>query len=334
MPRFGFRDTGAIRQIGPYALLALPPLLWAGNFIVGRALRADVPPMTLAFARHVVALICVLPFAFLAMTRNARQFWHLRWLVVRTALAGLAGFNLCIYVGLHATAASNALLLNSTIPLLIVGLGSLFYRQKPTAAQGWGMLMSSVGVLIVISHGDVKQLTALQFSTGDLTVFLGMALFALYSLWLRKLPAGLSRVGLLGWQLVVASVALLPGFVWDYATGQRAHWALSSLAGVGYVALFTSVFATLLYTSGVAKIGPARAGLYIHLIPVFGVILSTLFLNESVHLYQAVGIGVILLGLICANLRVRQHKQKRENERPDNSPARRQGSSKLRRRAG
>ncbi|MCC8392634.1 DMT family transporter [Paraburkholderia sp. MMS20-SJTR3] len=281
----------------------MPPLLWAGNFIVGRALRTDVPPMTLAFARHLLALVCVLPFAWNAMLRDAGRLWQARWLVVRTSLTGLAGFNLCVYAGLHSTAASNALLLNSTIPVLIALLGAAFYRQRLGATQWCGMLVSSIGVLTIIAHGEIGRLVSLQFSSGDLTVFFGMVLFALYSLWLRQLPAKLNPMGLLGWQLVVAAAALLPCFGWEYASGHRAQWHLASLAGIGYVAVFTSVFATFLYTSGVAKVGPARAGLFIHLIPVYGAILSRVLLGETIQLYHVAGIAVIILGLLCANMR-------------------------------
>jgi drug/metabolite transporter (DMT)-like permease len=288
---------------GPWVILALPPLLWAGNFVVGRALRTDVPPMTLAFVRHLIALICLSPFAWREIRLDARRYWDLRWQLVRTALTGLAGFNLLIYVGLRSTTASNALLLNSIIPVLIVLFGGLIYRQRFTGKQAVGMALSCTGVLIIILHGQVSRLVALQFSAGDGIVFLGMVCFALYSIWLRALPGDLKPVGLLGAQLLIAVLFLFPCFIWEYYTGHRAVWTQSSLLGISYIALVASLLATFLYMAGVTRVGPSRAGLFIHLIPVYGALLASLLLGEAIHMYHVAGLTVILAGLVCSNLK-------------------------------
>jgi drug/metabolite transporter (DMT)-like permease len=294
--------TRPLQACGPWVILALPPLLWAGNFVVGRALRTDVPPMTLAFIRHLIALICLSPFAWPAIRRDAQRYWHLRWLLVRTALTGLAGFNLLVYAGLHSTTASNALLLNSIIPVLIVLFGGLVYRQRFTGNQVVGMALSCAGVLIIILHGEVSRLIALQFSAGDGIVFLGMVCFALYSLWLRALPDDLNPAGLLGAQLLIAVLFLCPCFIWEYCTGHQAVWTQSSVLGIAYVALVASLLATFLYMAGVTRVGPSRAGLFIHLIPVYGALLSSLLLGETIHIYHVIGLTVILAGLVCSNL--------------------------------
>ncbi|MBN3858594.1 DMT family transporter [Paraburkholderia sp. Ac-20340] len=294
------------RHLGAWVALALPPLLWAGNFVVGRALRTDVPPMTLAFVRHLIALVCLSPFAWPAIRRDARRYWHLRWQLVRTALTGLAGFNLLVYAGLHSTTASNALLLNSIIPVLIVLFGGLIYKQRFTGNQVVGMALSCTGVLVIILHGELSRLIALQFSAGDAIVFLGMVCFALYSLWLRALPDDLNPAGLLGAQLLIAVLFLFPCFMWEYCAGHRAVWTHSSLLGICYVALVASLLATFLYMAGVARVGPSRAGLFIHLIPVYGALLSSLLLGETIRIYHFVGFTVILAGLVFSNLESRR----------------------------
>jgi drug/metabolite transporter (DMT)-like permease len=286
----------------PWAILALPPLLWAGNFVVGRALRGDVPPMMLAFVRHLVAFACLLPFACATISRDAERYWLLRWPLVRTALTGLAGFNLFVYAGLHYTTASNALLLNSMIPVLVILFGGLVYRQRFTLNQSAGMALSCAGVLVIILHGEFSRLIALQFSMGDLIVFLGMVCFAAYSLWLRALPKDLNPIGLLCVQLGIAAVVLLPFATWEYSSGYRAVWNQSSLLGIFYVAIVASLLATFLYMSGVARVGPSQASLFIHLIPVYGALLSSLVLGEAIHIYHVVGLVVILTGLGVSNL--------------------------------
>src|SRR5215470_10783590 len=104
-------------QLLGWFVLVLPPLLWAGNFVVGRAARDDVPPMMLAFARHLVALAFLLPFGWAAMRRDVQRYWACRWQLVRISVAGMVAFNLLVYLGLHDTTASNAQLMNSTIPV-------------------------------------------------------------------------------------------------------------------------------------------------------------------------------------------------------------------------
>ncbi len=292
-----------LKTLTPWAMLALPPLLWAGNFVVGRGLRVDVPPMTLAFVRHLIAFLCLLPFAWKTIRRGADRYWQSRWLLVRTAVTGLAGFNVLVYAGLHFTTASNALLLNSTIPVLIVLFGALIYRHRFTGIQAVGMTLSCAGVLVIILQGNVHRLATFQFSIGDLIVFLGMACFALYSVWLRALPPDLNPIGVLTVQLAIAAVTLFPGSIWEYETGHRAMLTLASLFGIGYVAVVASLLATLLYMAGVARVGPSQAGLFIHLIPVYGGFLSSVLLGETIHAYHLAGLTAILAGLGCANLR-------------------------------
>src|SRR5437868_4030852 len=128
-----------------------------------------------------------------------------------------------------------------------------------------------------------------------------MISFALYSLWLRKMPAGLHPLGVLTTQLLIAALALLPFMLWEYGTGNRATWNYSSLSGVLYVALVPSLLATFIYMVGVARVGAARAALFIHLIPIYGAVLATLFLGEALHAYHFAGLGIILAGLAFSN---------------------------------
>jgi drug/metabolite transporter (DMT)-like permease len=151
------------QRLGWFVLI-LPPLFWAGNFAVGRAARDDVPPVMLAFARHFVALAFLLPFGWAAMRRDVKRYWECRWQLVRLSLAGMVAFNLLVYFGLHSTTASNAQLMNSTIPVLIVLLSAVFFRQRLSVAQVFGLVLSCAGVLTIVLHGDFARLVALQFS--------------------------------------------------------------------------------------------------------------------------------------------------------------------------
>lgn len=288
-------------------LILFPPLFWAGNFITGRAVHNIVPPMTLSLWRWVIAMACILPFAWKPAKRDYRLYLAHRWLIVRLSLSGVVMFNSLVYVGLHYTSASNALLLNSFIPVLIAIFGAMFFGEKLRGIQAGGLLLSFIGVLIIIAHGDWKILAGFSFSQGDLIVFTAMVAFAFYTLWLRSVPPEINRIGLMGVQIAVAFIFLIPLWLVERAHGQLPHWTPGGIAALAYLGVFPSVLAYLMYNLGVARFGATHAGLCIHLIPVFGVALAVLFLNESLHIYHAAGLLAILGGIRLA-MRNRNHQ--------------------------
>ncbi|WP_454691200.1 DMT family transporter [Achromobacter aloeverae] len=295
-------DSSLATRLLPWAALLLPSLFWAGNFIAGRAMRDAVTPMTLALGRWLIALACLLPFAWRGMRRDARRYLAHRWLILGTAVTGVAAFSSLVYVGLHTTTASNGLLLNSLIPLLIVLAGAVFYRQRLTLGQGMGLALSFAGVLTLVLQGQWTQWRQVSLVPGDGILLVAMVCFAFYTLWLRQLPPELDRLGLTATQIAVAILVLLPFWLAERAGGTRTEWTLASGAALAYVGIFPSVGAYLLYTRAVQHFGPARAGLSIHLIPVFGVVLSALLLHERLHAWHAAGIAAIAAGLVCSNL--------------------------------
>lgn len=281
-------------------LLVPPPLFWAGNFIVGRAMRGEVPPLSLSFWRWVVALACILPFAWRPLRRDAPLYWAHRWRVLRISLAGVVAFTALVYVGLQWTAAANGLLLNSFIPILILLFGALFFGQPLLPRQVFGLALSFSGVLAIVLRGDWARLAALDVSPGDLLVFAAMICWAFYTLWLRGIPPEVDRVGLMAVQALVGLCVLGPLCLIERGFGFAPTWSGESLAALAYLGVFPSVLAYLLYNIGVARVGAARAGLFIHLIPVFGSVLAVAFLHESLHPYHALGIAAILGGIACA----------------------------------
>ena len=293
--------------------LAVPPLLWAGNIAIGRAVNAQVPPMTLALARQVVALIALLPFGWVAMRKDLHSYWRYRWQIVRLSLSGMVAFNALVYLGLHDTSASNAQLLNSSIPVLIILFSSLCQRHRISILQTAGIALSCAGVLTIIFRGDPHRLSSLQFSRGDLAVFGGMASFALFSIWLRTFPREVDRLGLLGAQIVVAIVMLMPLAIVEYRFGYHTHWTIAGSAAMLYVGIAAGLLANLLYMSGVARVGAARAGLFIHLVPLYGVVISVSFLGETVHFYHAIGMAAIVGGLAFSQRRDRSSRREVEN---------------------
>lgn len=281
----------------------LPPALWAGNFVIGRGIRDDLPPGTLAFTRHLLALACLMPFCWRNLRRDAASFWQARHALVRTSLCGMVLFNVLVYFGLQSTEANNAVLFNSAIPLLIGALSLLLFRERLTLRQALGLALSTAGIVTIVGRGDWQSLLQLRFSGGDLLVLAGVASFALYSIWLRGIPPALNRLSVLCAQIFIATVLLLPLFLWELLRGPGPAWSWSTAAAVGYVAVGSSIVATLVYASSVRAFGANRAGLCIHLVPVFGIVISSLLLGEAVRSYHLLGTLLILAGLVICSAR-------------------------------
>ncbi|WP_439327789.1 DMT family transporter [Lonepinella sp. BR2357] len=281
--------------------LILPPLFWAGNFAVGRAVRADIPPYTLSFGRWVIALIVLLPFILKTMQQDWVQYCQYWRRIIIVSVLGVAAFNSLVYKGLHSTTTTNAILLNSCIPVLIMLIGVLFYRQKIKLSQAIGLVISLSGVLVIVLQGQWANFIALSFNTGDIIVFTAMICWAIYTLLMKDIPTSIDRKGLMGVQIMIAVLSLFPLFLWEQLQGEQTMvWRSSTLLGLAYVGIFPSVIAYILYSMAIQKVGPVISGLSIHLMPVFGVLLSVSLLGESLHLYHLCGIGLIALGLVLS----------------------------------
>ncbi|WP_420343462.1 DMT family transporter [Paenirhodobacter sp.] len=290
-------------RIGPMALaaLALPSLFWAGNFIVARAARGEVPPMALSFGRWLIAGLCLLPFA-LPHLRRDWPWYRANWkLVVGTGIPGVTLFNALVYLGLRYTVAANGMLLNSTIPVLILLIGALFLGRPLRLGQGLGLAVSLIGVAVVILHGDWARLVGLEFSRGDLIIFGAMLCWAVYTLGLTRVPREVNRLGLLTVQIGMTLVLLLPFLAWEVASGQVPSWSPAAIGALLYVGIVPSVMATLLYMKAVALAGPQLAGQSVHLIPLYGAVLSMLFLGEPLQAYHLEGFALILAGIGIAS---------------------------------
>jgi drug/metabolite transporter (DMT)-like permease len=213
------------------------------------------------------------------------------------ALLSVASFNVLLYLGLRDTEATNALLINSSIPVWIVLFGVLFYDDSLTLRRGLGILVSLLGVSFLIFSGQSQRLTV---NPGDLWVISSSIGWALYSLTLRKKPSDLSGLGFLAY--IVLFGVCFNGLLLAINPLNEAPlpMTLDTLYAVGYVAIFASLGAYVCWNYGVGQLGAQVAGQYIHLMPFYGVLLASLFLNESLSYHHWVAGGLIATGLILA----------------------------------
>src|SRR3954453_7902099 len=194
----------------PYLLLTLTALFWAANWVIGRAMRNDMPPIAMGFWRWSLALLILLPVA----APELRRKWHVvrtNWLTLTLlGLLGAVAFNTLIYVGLQYTEATNGVLFNSVSPVLIILLSWMMTRQRISALQACGVLLSLAGVLTIVARGDFGLLGAFHFNRGDIWLMIAMVLWAFYTIVLQRRPPQLSAVAFLPAMLLLALPFLLP----------------------------------------------------------------------------------------------------------------------------
>ncbi|WP_375749645.1 DMT family transporter [Vibrio sp. HN007] len=278
-------------------LLALPPLFWAGNFIVGRSVRGEIPPVSLSFYRWLIAAIILLPFTYQKIKKDWQLYLQSKYLVFISAISGVSAFNTLVYLGLQSTSANNGMILNAFIPLLISVIGTVLFGLRLTTKQWVGVAISLTGVITVITQGEPLSLLSFTFNPGDLTVIAAMFCWAIYTLVLKRLPAEIDRVGLIAVQVLIGLFALLPFYIMETASGIATQWNQHVIFSLVYVGLVPSVLAYLIYSACVERLGPTKAGLSTNLLPVFGILLSALFLGESLYMYQFVGMFMIFIGI-------------------------------------
>jgi drug/metabolite transporter (DMT)-like permease len=292
----------------PYLLLTLTALFWSGNMVLGRGIRADVPPIALAFWRWVIALALIAPLAL----PHLKEQWPLLkkgWKpVLLLGILGVGCYNTFAYVALQYTAATNAVLLNSFIPIVTIALSWLFLGKRLKPIEAVGVAISFLGATTIIARGDLAVLLGLSLNLGDVWMLGAVLTWAIYTVGLQWRPAGVHPMLMLGALTLVGVLTLAPIYAHELgAFGGPArhinlHWG--SLAGIAYVGVLPSFVGYIFYNRGVAEVGANKASLFIHLMPVFGTLLSALFLGELPHLYHFVGIGLIFSGIYLTMARL------------------------------
>lgn len=281
----------------PYLLLTLTMLFWSGNMVLGRAIRDQVPPLTLAFWRWAIAFLLTLPLAL----PHLRAQWPLLkrgWKpVLVLGLLGVGGYNTFAYIGLNYTPATNAVLINSVIPIATITLSWLFLGKQLRAVAWLGVWLSFTGVAAIVCRGRIETLAALTLNAGDLWMLAAVLTWAVYTIGLQWRPAGVDPLLMLAAFTVVGLLALAPAYAWERAHGGAIKVSFASLAGIAYTGVFPGFLGYVFYNRAVGEVGASKASLFLHLLPVFGTLLSVIFLAERPQIYHYVGITLIFIGI-------------------------------------
>lgn len=281
----------------PYLLLTLTVLFWSGNMVIGRGARGDIPPLSFAFWRWLIAFVLIVPLAL----PHLKEQWPLLkagWkpLLVLGVL-GVGGYNTFAYLALQNTTATNAALLNSFVPIATIAISWAFLGKHLRRPEAIGVLISLSGALTIVSHGDFAVLARLNLNVGDMWMLVAVLDWAIYTVALAWRPAGVHPMLMLGTTVAIGLATLAPAYAWEMAQGKFINLHAGSLAALAYVGIFPSFVGYIFYNRGVAEVGANKASLFIHLMPVFGTLLSFLFLGEVPFWYHYLGIGLIFTGI-------------------------------------
>jgi drug/metabolite transporter (DMT)-like permease len=291
--------TGDTRTAA-FGFLALANLFWAGNWVLGRALRDAVDPISLNFYRWVISIVVLAPFALpgLAAKRNAirRHFGILALL----ALVGVSIFQSLVYLGLKSTTTVNAVLINCAAPLFILLCAWALDGERATLRQLAGILVSVSGILVILSRGELAVLRQLEFHAGDAWIVLAVAIWGVYSVLLKRRPTELGGLHFLFVLAVLGTLFLVPAFALQVWHSPPRMPTMSEAMAILYVALAASVGAFLLWNRGVVVLGPSTGGFMLYLLPLFGTLLAIAFLGETFGAFHAVGAATIIAGIILA----------------------------------
>lgn len=284
----------------PLLLLWLPPLFWAGNLVLGRALGPSFPPVSLAVGRWLVALACLAPFI-------GRQAWRERALlrqhlalIVACGAFGIAGYNALGYLALRTTPAASVAFLNSTLPLMVPLAAFALGVERVSGRTLAGIALSFAGVIWIVSRGDLQQLSGLRADGGEFLVLIAVANYAIYSVLLRRKPASLSPLVFLAATMAAGLLVLAPFWAFELLQGARIPTDAGSVAAVLYIGVFASLLAFILWGRCVATLGPSVTGVSFHLVALFTALLAVAVLGEPVRGFHLVGMALILAGFFLA----------------------------------
>jgi drug/metabolite transporter (DMT)-like permease len=284
----------------PYSVLAFASLCWSGNHIIGRAITGHIPPLTISTIRWLVPVFIIWFMARSEIEADwpaVRQNWGiLLWL----GITGGTLFSALQYVGLQHTTALNASILNSLVPVLIVAAGALIFRDRIRWVQLFGISTSLIGVIVIVTHGDLAVLNQLTFNSGDLIVVMAMAVFAIYVAYLRLRPSThwLTFLFVLG---AISAVTTMPFAIIEVAQGEIVEVTPLTILAALYVAIFPSLLAFAAWNRGVELIGPNKSGPFLHLVPLYTALLAGIFLGEELRLFHVAGLLLILTGVSLAS---------------------------------
>ncbi|WP_366655817.1 DMT family transporter [Fodinicurvata sp. EGI_FJ10296] len=286
-----------------YVLLVLSAAFMGSNIVFGRAAADVVPPIALAFWRWVVAAMLLLPFCAAGLLRHRAELLH-HWR--RLFALGALGMAICgtfVYIGLRETTAMNGGLIYAASPVMILILGAAFKGERITLRQIAGIVLALLGVVTILTRGNLQAVLALSFNRGDLWILGATASWAVYSVMLRYASLRMPVMPLFAAIAVAGVIVLVPFWLIETLAVEAMPLSWSAVFSIVGVAVFASVLAFSTYQQGIRIVGSNRGGPFMYLMPVFAALMAVVFLGESLEVYHVLGFAMVVPGVAAATLR-------------------------------
>ncbi len=287
----------------PYFCLVIAAAAWGGTWVLVRGVRDEFPPISIAFWRWMAAATILLPFAWPHLRADWPKYRGHWTAVLILGAIGTVTFAALGALGVQITTATNASLINSITPIFSVVFSIGLLRIRVTSHFVVATLLSLTGVLCITAEGRFDVLLALQFNHGDLLILLSSIGWAAYTVGLRWKPAGVNPIAFLFIVSIIGLILWTPFYWMEIASGRTTSINWRTICTVLSLGLFPSVIAYIGWNYAVPRVGATIAALFGNLVPVFGIGLAIAFLGETLHSYHAVGMALILAGLLLVSRR-------------------------------
>ncbi len=282
-----------------YGLLILTSLIWAGNSVAGKIAAGHIDPILLTALRWSIAALIITALSI----KHLKADWPVivkHWpLLMAYGVSGFAMFNIFLYSALTQTNVINVMIEQAGIPFVIFLGNYLLFRTRATVAQLIGFALTLSGVILTATHGDIAQLLRLQFNIGDIMMLLAVLIYGGYSVSLKWKPV-MHWQSLLAIPCIGAAITCVPVLIWRHLTHPFPAPDATGWGVVVYASIFVALIASATYIAGIERIGANRAGLFINLLPIFGVFLAVIILREPLHTYHLIALGLVSAGIILS----------------------------------
>ena len=287
-----------------YILLVLTTIFWSGNFIVGKAATIyDIPPFSLNFFRWLFAGIILLPFTFKEIVLKKNYIKENVGLFIILGITSITVFNSIVYYSLYFTQVITGVLMISTIPVWIILISSLLKIEKTNIYQIFGILLSLIGVIAIVTKSDLEVIKGLEFNKGDLSIIVAMFSWAIFSTLLKKKKLEVSQITLLQVVIIFGLIFLTPIYIIELLLGNYIILDKPFFLTLAYVVIFPGLLSFLFWIKGISVIGANRSGIFLHLMPIFGSLFAIIIFKEKIMFYHLIGAMFIILGIRISNLK-------------------------------
>ena len=288
-----------------YLLLIFTTIFWSGNFIVGKAASLyQIPPFSLNFYRWFFAGLILFPFTFKELINKKNYIFKNIGFFIILGISSITIFNSIVYYSLYYTQVISGVLMISTIPVWIIFIASILNIEKTNAFQIIGVGLSLIGVIFIITKADLNLIKNLDFNKGDLSMIVAMFAWAVYSALLKKKKYEISQLALLQVVIILGLIFLIPIYFIEMNLGHLIVLELPFYLTLSYVVIFPGLLAFFFWIKGISIIGANRAGVFLHLMPIFGAIMAMIIFDEKFMYYHLLGAIFIFSGIILSNKKI------------------------------